>query len=164
MKKTRFIAYLGMSIALYVVLGMLVKIPLIGHIGTDLGYVAFGFACFAFGWPAAIVGVVGCMFESLLVSGWIPIGWMVGQAVIGLMCGYFYKHFNNKALHIIITVIAIFIGVGLIKTGIECVLYQIPLIVKIPKNMIAFIADTVPMLVGLWIGYNYKKVIIKEQV
>jgi uncharacterized membrane protein len=164
MKKIRLIAYLGVSIALYVVLGILIKIPLIGHIGTDLGYIAFGFTCFAFGWPAAIVGIVGCMFESLLVSGWIPIGWMIGQAVIGLMCGYFYNHSNNKTLHIIITVIAIFIGVGLIKTGIECVLYQIPLVVKIPKNMIAFVADTVPMLVGLWIGYGYKKVIIKEQV
>ena len=164
MKNTKMIAYLGISIALYIVLGMLVKIPLIGHIGTDLGYVVFGFACFAFGWPAVIVGIIGCMFESLLVSGWIPIGWMVGQAIIGLMCGYFYKHSKNRAVHIFITIIAIFIGVGIVKTGIECVLYQIPVLVKLPKNIIAFIADTIPMLAGLWLGYNYKTAIIKEQV
>ena len=164
MKNTKMIAYLSISIALYVVLGMLVKIPLIGHIGTDLGYIIFGFACFAFGWPAAIVGIIGCMFESLLVSGWIPIGWMVGQTIIGLMCGYFYRHSKNKVVHIFITIIAIFIGVGIVKTGIECVLYQIPVLVKLPKNIIAFVADTIPMLIGLWLGYNYKTVIVKEQV
>ena len=162
-KEIKLVTYLGVFIALYVVLGMLAKIPLIGHIGTDLGYVVFGFACFAFGGPAAIVGIIGCMFESLLISGWIPIGWMIGQAVIGLMCGYFYTHYKSKVLHIIVTIIAIFIGIGLIKTGIECVLYQIPLIVKIPKNIIAFIADTIPMLIGLGIGHCYKKAIIKEQ-
>ena len=164
MKNTKMIAYLSVSIALYIVLSMLVKIPLISHIGTDLGYIVFGFACFTFGWSAAIVGIIGCMFESILISGWIPIGWMVGQAIIGLMCGYFYKHSKNKAVHIFITIIAIFIGVGIVKTGIECVLYQIPVLVKLPKNIIAFIADTIPMLIGLWFGYNYKTIIIKEQV
>ena len=37
MKKTKKIALLGMGIALYVVLGAMVKIPLIAHIQTDLG-------------------------------------------------------------------------------------------------------------------------------
>lgn len=35
-KKLKLICNLGMGIALYTVLGMMVKIPLIGHIHTDL--------------------------------------------------------------------------------------------------------------------------------
>ena len=164
MKKTKLIAYLGMSIALYVVLGMTMRIPLIGHIGTDLGYIAFGVACFLFGWPAAIVGIIGCLIESLLVSGWIPIGWMIGQAAIGLICGVVYKKYDNKIIHILITVFSVFIGIVVIKTVIECNLYDIPFLVKIPKNTIAWIADTIPMLIGLFTGYRLKNLVKLSQL
>ena len=96
MTKTKHIAYLGISVALYVVLGMMVKIPLIAHIGTDLGYIVFGFCCYVFGWPAFIVGTIGCMIESMLTTGWIPIGWMIGQVVIGISCGHFYMRRTYK--------------------------------------------------------------------
>lgn len=39
---TKKIAFLGIGIALYVVLSMTIKIPLVGHIQTDFGYVAYG--------------------------------------------------------------------------------------------------------------------------
>ena len=42
MNRTKKITYLGMGIALYVVLSMTVKIPLINQIKTDFGYLAFG--------------------------------------------------------------------------------------------------------------------------
>ena len=47
--KIKMIAYYGLGIALYVVLGMAMKVPLIGHIGLDLGYVAFGCYLYLFG-------------------------------------------------------------------------------------------------------------------
>lgn len=156
MSKTKTIAYLGMGIALYVVLGMMVKIPLIGHIQTDLGYIAFGAFCYIFGWQAFVVGAVGCLFESLIVSGWIPAGWIAGQILIGLLCGIAYKKSDRVWVHIAVTIIAVFIGVGIIKTGIECVLYSIPVAVKLPKNCIAFAADTIPMIVGMFIGKRIK--------
>ena len=161
MSKAKYVAYFGIAIALYVVLGMMLKIPLIAHIGTDLGYVVFGFCCYVFGWPAFIIGVLGCMFESLLISGWIPIGWMLGQAVIGIGCGLVYKMKYLKWIDIICTAILVFIGVAVIKTGVECVLYSIPLAVKFPRNAIAFVADVIPMLIGLFIGYGYGNKVVR---
>ncbi len=159
MSKTRTVAYLGMGIALYVVLGMMVKIPLIGHIQTDLGYIAFGAFLYIFGWQALVVGAIGCLIESLIVSGWIPAGWIVGQILIGLICGYVYVKSEKKWLQILTTIISVFIGIAIIKTGIECLLYGIPLVVKFPKNTIAFVADTIPMLVGLFIGKRLKNIV-----
>lgn len=158
MNKTKTLVMLAVGIALYVVLGMTVKIPLISHIQTDLGYIAFGVMLVMFGWQACIVGVIGCMFESLLVSGWIPVGWMVGQLVIGIICGIAYKRTDNKTLWIITTIVSVFIGVGLIKTLIECGLYGIPFAIKFMKNGIAVVADVIPMIIGLFVGERLNKV------
>ena len=154
MSNTKKIAFFGIGIALYFVLGMIMNIPLLAgtHLQTDLGYVAFGAFLYLFGWQACIVGIIGCLFESLLTSGWVPVGWMVGQLFIGVVCGIVYKKTQRKWLWIITTIVAVFIGVALIKTGIECALYFIPFMVKFVKNFVAFIADVIPMLFGLWLG------------
>lgn len=149
---TKKIAYFAMGIALYVVLGLAVKIPLISHISTDLGYIAYGCFLYLFGAPAFLVGSIGCVIESLLVSGWFPYGWLPGQILIGLICGTVYIHSKNKYTKIFITIIAVFIGIAIVKTAIECTMFEIPLAVKFPKNFIAFIADTIPMLIGLYLG------------
>lgn len=150
--KTNKITMLGIGMALYVVLGFAIKIPLIAHIQTDLGYIAFGCFLYLIGWQACIVGVVGCLLESLIFSGWIPIGWMIGQLAIGLICGIVYKKTDNILIHVATTIIAVFIGVAVVKTGIECVLYGIPLMVKFPKNLIAFVADVIPMITGYFVA------------
>ena len=156
-KNVKKICYLGIGIAMYVVLSMAMKIPLISHIQTDFGYIAFGvFACLV-GWEAAIVGVIGALFSSLLINGWIPIGQMVGQLVIGIICGLAYKKIKNIPVNIAITIVAVFIGVGLIKTGIECKLYSIPFAVKFIKNCIAWVADTIPMVFGYLLSFKFKK-------
>lgn len=163
-KKLKLICNLGMGIALYTVLGMMVKIPLIGHIQTDLGYIAFGAYLYLFGSPAAIVGIVGCLFESLLVSGWVPIGWMLGQLVIGLICGFMlkrvcrYKRKSIKVLAIVALVTAsVFLGIGFVKTIIECKLYSIPYEIKFAKNAVAATADVIPMLLGIYVGKLVKR-------
>ncbi len=48
--KTKKICYMGLGIALYFVFAMALQIPLIGHLKTDLGYIAFGAWCVIFGW------------------------------------------------------------------------------------------------------------------
>lgn len=159
----RLICYLGIGIALYVALGSVMNIPLLAntHLQTDLGYIAFGIYCYYFGWPAFIVGTIGCMFESLIFSGWIPTGWMLGQAFIGITCGIVFTKVRFKPVHIIVAIVSVFIGIGFIKTLIECAMYNIPFAVKFPKNCIAFAADVVPMLLGLFIGYILMKRNIK---
>lgn len=158
--RSNLLYIIGIGIALYVVLGCIMNIPLLAgtHLQTDLGYIAFGVYCCIFGWPAFIIGTIGCMVESLLISGWIPIGWMAGNIFIGVVCGLVYTKSSNKITHGIATIISVFIGVGLIKTVIECALYGIPFIVKLPKNAIAFIADSIPMVIGLFAGYRLDKI------
>lgn len=46
------LCYLAMGTALYIALSATAKIPLIGHIQTDLGYIVFGAFCVLFGWKA----------------------------------------------------------------------------------------------------------------
>ena len=161
---TRKLARLAMGIALYAVLGMTMNIPLLAgtHLQTDLGYAAFGAFCLLFGWQAFVVGVFGCLIESLLISGWVPIGWMAGQLAIGLVCGLVYTKCNSKVLHVVTTIVMVFVGIAVIKTGIECALYSIPVEIKFVKNCVAFVADTIPMLAGLFAGYRIKP-IIKER-
>ena len=156
--KTKTITTLGIGIALYVALSAMIKIPLVGHIQTDMGYIAFGVFCVLFGWLGAIVGVIGCLIESLIFSGWLPVGWMAGQLAIGVICGVAYKKTSNKVICSLITVVAVFIGIAIIKTGIECVLYSIPLNVKFVKNFTAFVADSIPMLIGMFLGFRLNKI------
>jgi len=153
------VAYLGIGIALYVVLGCVMNIPLLAnsHLQTDLGYIVFGVYCYLFGWMGVLVGAIGCVLESLLISGWFPVGWLAGQILIGIMCGIIYKRETNKIVHIVVTILAVFVGIAVIKTIIESVLYGIPLEVKFMKNFVAFIADTIPMLIGLALGYRLKR-------
>ena len=159
MSVTKKVAYLGIGTALYVVLGCVMNIPLLAnsHLQTDLGYIAFGVYCCVFGWLGVFVGAIGCVIESMLVSGWFPVGWLVGQIFIGISCGIVYKRDANKILHVVVTILSVFVGIAVIKTFIECMLFDIPLAVKFPKNFVAFIADTIPMLVGLFVGYKVKK-------
>jgi hypothetical protein len=43
-----------------------------------------------------------------------------------------------------------------VKTFIECGLYSIPLLVKIPKSVTAFAIDTIVMIIGLLVAYKIK--------
>lgn len=157
MKNLKTICALGILTALYVVFSLTCKIPLIGHIGTDLGYVIYAVSLYYFGVPAAAVGVLGCLIESLLVSGWIPYGWIAGQLLIGIFCGLVYKNYNSKILQILATAVMVFIGIAIIKTLIECKLFGIPFEVKFVKNSVAAVADFVPMVIGLGVSWNMKK-------
>lgn len=144
--------YTAIGIALYVALSMVLKIPVIGHIGLDLGYIVLAVYCMKFGAVSgAIVGACGCTLVSLIMSGWFPPGWFVGNLVIGLICGKFYEK-KNKIRNIVVTGIAVLIGILVIKTVIECYMFSIPFMVKIPKNTIAAVMDMFVMWIGLFVS------------
>lgn len=52
---TKKISITALGIALYVVLSMTVKIPLIAHISLDLGYIVFAFYCYHFGTVSGMI-------------------------------------------------------------------------------------------------------------
>lgn len=149
MTKTKKIALTAVGIALYVVVSMLLKIPMIGHISLDLGYIVLAFWCMMFGpVSAALVGCGGAFLVSLIASGWIAFGWPLGNLLIGAVCALVYKP-DKPIRNVAITILMVFVGVLGIKTAVECPLYGIPIMVKIPKNAVAAVADTITMTVGV---------------
>jgi len=150
MTKTKKICYLAMLTALYVVLSAFLKVSIIGNIQPDFGYLAFTVALCMFGSIGAVVGVLGCSLESILFSayGFAP-GWAVANLFIGLGCGAVFK--LSKSFWVRVIAIVFYCALGLLcaKTSIECFMYQIPLAVKLPKNMVAFGMDAVMMIFGL---------------
>ena len=68
--KTKKMATLAILTALYVVLSAMMKIPFIGNISLDLGYIAFVIALMLFDYKGIIVGVIGCTLESILFSAY----------------------------------------------------------------------------------------------
>lgn len=152
-KKLLYMCHAALGTALYFVVSMTIKIPVIGHISLDLGYIVLAIYCYLFGGAyGAFIGGAGCILVSIISSGWIPYGWFPGNLVIGYICGRFY--IRKKSLlaftkNVGITLIAVFIGIVCIKTFVEVLLFQIPLSVKLAKDIVAFVMDTIVMSAGL---------------
>lgn len=146
---TKKLCLTAMGVALYVAVSMMVKIPLLtGHLALDLGYVVLAVYAFQLGAiPAAIVGGAGCCLVSMLTSGWFPPGWILGNIFVGLTVGVI-AYRNRPIAATVASVPATFIGIGIIKTAVECWLYAIPWEVKFAKNMIAFVADAIVVVFG----------------
>lgn len=155
--KTKKIVTLAVLTALYVALSAMIKIPFIGNISLDLGYIAFVVALMLFGYEGIIVGVLGCALESILFSAYgFSISWAVGNLLIGLIFAYGVKKADCKpTLYMAFAAFACLIGIGVAKTYIESYLYAIPLAIKFPKNLVATAVDTFTMWVGIWI-FNKK--------
>lgn len=149
MNKTRKIAFLGLGIALYAVLSAFVIIPIVNRIKLDLGYIVFGIYLNKFGVISSIVGVFGCIIGNLLKGGSFPIAWAIGQLFIGLTLGYLLPKTENIYLKILYCLISAFIGIGLIKTVIEVMMYHFPFMLKLSSNLAAFVADVIPLIIGV---------------
>jgi uncharacterized membrane protein len=151
MNKTKKICYIAALTALYVVLSAFLKLPVgVGHIQIDLGYIAFAVALCEFGLSGAIVGVAGCALESMLFTSYgFSISWAVANTIIGIGCGLTFRKarsFWSRAAFIVLFTMVGMVGA---KTAIECALYNIPLLAKLPKSVSAFFVDSVALIAGL---------------
>lgn len=156
MSRNKKITYLGLGIALYVVLSYTVKIPLINRIRTDPGYLAFGLFLCLFGTPATLVGVLGCIISNLLYSGTFPLGWALGQTFIGLTCGYVFRKTDKMWVKLVFGALSVFIGIACIKTVSESLLFNLPLAVRWVRGIVAAVADAVPFLAGILLSARIK--------
>ena len=156
--KTKKIITLAILTALYVALSALMKIPFIGNISLDLGYIAFVVALMSFKYAGIAVGVLGCALESLLFSAYgFSISWAVGNLIVGLFFAWFIsKSDYNQFRYMFGAFVACVLGILLVKTGIECRLYNIPTAIKVPKNLVACLVDTITMCIGILI-FNEKR-------
>ncbi len=149
MNKTKKLTYMGLGVALYVALSFTVKIPILAHIRTEPGYIAFGLFLCLFGYPATSVGVLGCIISNLLYSGTFPVGWALGQLFIGISCSWMFPRLKNMTAKLIAGFLSVMIGVALIKSLSESVLFNLPLGVKLIRGTVAAVADSVPFLAGI---------------
>ena len=165
MKKTRQITVTAVLTALYFILSALLKIPVVGNITLDLGYIVLAVSAVCLGAvPAAFVGSLGVLLESALMSrrGISP-GWILMNAIVGYTCGLVLhkaadgdrKTFWLKA--VVSVTVSMLAGV-VVKTFIDYALYGIALAVKIPSSVTAWILDSLVMLaVGMPLSLTLKK-------
>ena len=165
MKKTKLIATIAVLTALYFVLSALLKIPVVGNITLDLGYIVLAVSAVYLGAvPAMLIGSIGAFLESALMSqrGVSP-GWIMMNAIVGLLCGLVLHKAvegNKKKfliLAVLIIVSSVLLGV-IVKTLIDCAMYDIALAAKIPSSTAAWILDSLVMLVpGIPLSLALKK-------
>jgi uncharacterized membrane protein len=155
MSKTKKTCTYAVGVALYVVLAFCIQFPIFENYYLCLGYVAMAVYCYFFGPGAgAIVGGLGVVIYCLLTNGLrgMP-GWALGNIVIGLMVGATCKAVRNidkiavQQFIIALTVVtSTAIAMLSIKSGVEYVLYAQPFVVRVAKNVYAFVADTVILI------------------
>ncbi len=160
MNKPRVKEVTGIAIctASYCALSAMMKIPIIGAISLDLGYIALAIGCAKFGMWGAFIGAIGCGIESILFSPYgFSIGWFIGNLIIGLGCGYVFRKTETVWKRIIAIIVFTALGILVAKTAIECFLYAIPFEVKIIKSFMAFVVDTITMIIGVFAARKIAK-------
>lgn len=153
MNKTKYICTTAIGIAIYCALSMSIRIPLgIGHISVDLGYIVLAVYAYNIGGiSAAIVGGCSAAVISIL-TGWFSLEWVLANVSIGLICGRFYERSNTKRAtfwNVSLTVLAVAIGMLVIKTSVSCWMWSIPLLVKLPKSIAAWVTDSIVMCIAI---------------
>jgi uncharacterized membrane protein len=170
MKKSKKICVYALGIALYVVLALCIQFPVFENYYLCLGYVAMAVYCYFFG-PVAgsIVGCLGVVLYCLLTNGLrgMP-GWAIGNIVIGASMGIacrIQKCVRSKLLQQILIALAAIastaIAMLLVKSGVECVLYAQPLWARMLKNMYAFIADAVILVLSFPLCLTIEPIMVK---
>ena len=160
---TNKITGIALFTALYCVLSSMMKIPFIGAISLDLGYIVLAIGCAAWGPWGAFIGAVGCGIESILFSPYgFSISWFIANIIVGLGCGYVFSKTEITWKRLIAVIIFMAIAMLGAKTLIECNLYGIPFEIKIVKNAVAFGIDSLTMIIGVFLTPRIKKVYLKN--
>ena len=155
---TQRISLLAVGIALFVALSMCLQVPVFENYYLCLGYVVMAVYCYSFGTiSGTVAGTLGVVLYCLVINGLrgMP-GWALGNVVIGICLGLTFritKQMKNRVLATALCVAAIVAGTALgilgIKSITESILYGQPFIVRVGKNVYAFIADVVVLIVSL---------------
>lgn len=169
---TKRICLIAMGTALFVVLSLCLQVPVFENYYLCLGYAAMMVFCYYYGSvDGMIVGGLGVILYCLLISGLrgMP-GWAVGNLVIGAAMGITCKltrNMENQWLrHGLLTgmiVLSTAVAILGVKSFVEVVLYAQPMAVRVAKNVYAFIADVVVMVVSLPICVSLKGIVRKLQ-
>ena len=167
---TQKICVTAVGIALFVVFSLCLQVPVFENYYLCLGYVAMAVYCYSFGAVSGtIVGVLGVVLYCLIISGLrgLP-GWALGNMVIGIVMGLTFKKtkpMKNTAVKVAINAAAIIlsvtVGILVIKSVTESLLYLQPFTVRVGKNFTAWVADLIVLLLSLPICMTLDKTVRK---
>lgn len=155
---TKIISLMAVGVALFVVLSLCLQVPVFENYYLCLGYVVMAVYCFSFGTLCGtVVGFFGVILYCVVISGLrgMP-GWALGNIVIGIALGLTFKYtrsmksvFLQSISHGAAILAATALGILVVKSEMESLLYMQPFLVRVAKNTSAFIADTVMLLASL---------------
>ena len=146
----------AMGSALFVVLTLCLQVPVFENYYLCLGYIVMAFYTYFLGTASGVlVGTIGVLLYCLLTNGLrgMP-GWILGNVVIGIMCGIVTSYANNKKKSIKRMMIAVSVimstGIGIlgVKSLVEVFLYSLPFKERIVNNIYAFVADIIVLIIG----------------
>ena len=157
-KRIRWISATAIGIALFVVLTMCLQVPVFENYYLCLGYIIMAGCLYSFGTlSGTITGVIGVVLSCLLTSGirGMP-GWAAGNVVIGVIVGLTFKLMKKTsrkwlqaAIYFLAIAVSTALGILIVKSLTECLLYSQPMPVRMGKNVFAFVADIVVLEISL---------------
>lgn len=172
MTNTKKITLTGIGITLFVVLSLCLQVPIFQNYYLCLGYLVMMTWLINVGTASGtLVAVLGTVLYCVIIGGLrgLP-GWATGNVFIGIIVGCYLNNlrpkFDRKAgkpiiiapiTDIIVMTLASAIGILLIKSFVEMVLYSQPMLVRMATNMTAFIADCATLYIGLPIAFAVKR-------
>lgn len=158
LNKIKSISIGAVGIALFVVLSLCLQVPVFDNYYLCLGYIVMAVYCYSIGViSGTVISTLGVVLYCFLINGLrgMP-GWAIGNIAIGLIAGFSFKlarNIKNKWLSrlvcLVATIIGTAVGILAVKSGIESVMYAQPFVVRIAKNVTAFIADIIVLIVSL---------------
>lgn len=144
--------------ALFVVFTMCLQVPIFENYYLCLGYIVMSVCLYTLGvFSGTFVGVVGVIIYCLLTSGLrgMP-GWAVGNLVIGIVVGITFKYTKTfrktwikSVINFLTIAISTALGILIIKSLVECVLYSQLMLLRMGKNIFAFVADIFVLEISL---------------
>lgn len=160
----------AVGIALFVALSVCLQVPVFENYYLCLGYVAMAVYCYSFGaLSGTAVGVLGVVLYCLVISGLrgMP-GWALGNLVIGIVLGLTFRRTKKlrntlakSVINIAAIAVSVTVGILVVKSLTEHILYAQPMPVRMAKNIYAWAADLFMLVVSLPICMNLDRTVKK---
>ena len=148
--RIKWLCVTAIGIALFVVLSLCLQVPVFENYYLCLGYVIMAVCLYTFGVVSGtIVGVLGVVLYCLLTSGLrgMP-GWAIGNLVIGIIVGFTFKltkklqkTWLQAVLNFLAIAVSTALGILILKSLTEHIIYGQQMLLRMGKNVFAFVAD-----------------------
>lgn len=165
-QRIKWICITAVCTAMFVVLTLCLQMPIFENYYLCLGYIIMAVALYSVGTVCGtVVGVAGVILYCLLISGLrgMP-GWALGNLIIGIIVGLTFKVTKSwgktglkAGLNFIAIAVSTAIGILIIKSLTESILYSQPMAVRMGKNVFAFVADIFVLEISLPICMSVDK-------